>query len=52
MPSLRSATRENVSTYTDENRLPCPLSLSLFEEEIRERDEMARQRREASDDDY
>jgi len=35
--------------YVDENELPCPLTLSLFAEEVRERDEMARQRREASE---
>ena len=35
--------------YVDENLPPCPLSLSLFEEEIRERDELVRQRRGAYD---
>ena len=36
--------------YVDVNEPPCPLSLSLFEEEIREREDMARARRETSDD--
>jgi len=35
--------------YVDANALPCPLDLSLFEEEILERDEKARERREMSD---
>ena len=35
--------------YVDENKLPCPLSLSLFKEEILEREEKAQQDREASD---
>ena len=35
--------------YVDENELPCPLSLSMFEDEIREREEEARQKRESSD---
>jgi hypothetical protein len=30
--------------YVDNNTLPCPLNLSLFEEEIREREETARLR--------
>jgi hypothetical protein len=34
--------------YVDSNTLPCPLDLSLFEEEIREREETARLRREES----
>ena len=28
--------------YVDENALPCPLTLSLFEEEIRQREEGAK----------
>jgi hypothetical protein len=32
--------------HVDSNTPPCPLNLSLFEEEIREREETARQRRE------
>ena len=36
--------------YVDENLPPCPLSLSLFEKEIRERDELAVQRRGSYDD--
>jgi hypothetical protein len=35
--------------YVDNNKLPCPLELSLFKEEIREREEKAQQQREASD---
>ena len=35
--------------YVDVNEPPCPLSLSLFEEEIREREEKAQARRETSD---
>lgn len=34
--------------YVDENELPCPLDLSLFEEEIHDRDELAQKRREES----
>jgi hypothetical protein len=34
--------------YVDSNQLPCPLSLSMFEEEIREREEKAQQNREDS----
>ena len=34
--------------YVDENELPCPLELSMFEEEIREREEKAQQKRESS----
>jgi hypothetical protein len=35
--------------YADENKLPCTLSLSMFEEEIRVREEKARLRREESE---
>jgi hypothetical protein len=35
--------------YVDRNTLPCPLHLSLFREEIREREEKARQHRETAD---
>lgn len=35
--------------YVDENCPPCPLSRSLFAEEIQERDELVRQRRGAHD---
>jgi hypothetical protein len=35
--------------YVDENRPPCPLSLSMFEAEIKTREEKARLRREESD---
>ena len=35
--------------YVDVNEPPCPLSLTLFEDEIREREEKARARRETSD---
>jgi len=35
--------------YVDENIPPCPLNLSLFEEEISEHDELVRQRRGAAD---
>jgi hypothetical protein len=35
--------------YVDENELPCPLNLALFEEEIREREEQAQRQREASE---
>ena len=34
--------------YIEENKPPCPLTLSLFEEEIQEREEKARLRREES----
>ena len=35
--------------YVDVNAPPCPLDLSIFDEEIREREEKARLRRETSD---
>ena len=35
--------------YVDKNLLPCPLELSLFQEEIRMREEKAHQQRESSD---
>ena len=35
--------------YVDENKDPCPLRLSLFSEEIEERKETARLRREEAD---
>ncbi len=35
--------------YVDENVPPCPLTLSQFADEIRERDEAARERREMPD---
>jgi hypothetical protein len=35
--------------YVDANELPCPLELSLFGEEIREREERAQRMRAASD---
>jgi len=35
--------------YVDSNELPCPLDLSLFKEEIEEREEKARQNRESYD---
>ena len=35
--------------YVDKNELPCPLELSLLEEEIHEREEKAQQQRESSD---
>ena len=35
--------------YVDENMLPCPLNLSLFEEEIQKREEKARLYQEASE---
>jgi hypothetical protein len=34
--------------YVDHNTLPCPLTLALFQEEIREREEKAQQLRENS----
>jgi hypothetical protein len=34
--------------HVDENKPPCPLDLSLFEAEIQEREEKARQRQEES----
>lgn len=35
--------------YVDENEPPCPLGLSMFEDEIREKEEEARQKRETAD---
>ncbi len=35
--------------YVDENRPPCPLSLDMFEEEIKARTEAARLRREQAE---
>jgi hypothetical protein len=35
--------------YVGENRLPCPLSLSMFNEEIKLREEKARRYREESE---
>jgi hypothetical protein len=35
--------------YVDTNELPCPLELSLFKEEIREREERAQQQRESAE---
>lgn len=35
--------------YVDQNEPPCPLELSLFKEEIREREEKAQRQRESSD---
>ncbi len=35
--------------YVDKNELPCPLNLSLFADEIREREEKAKQQREESE---
>ncbi len=32
--------------YSEENKSPCPLSLAMFDKEIQERQEKARQRRE------
>ena len=37
---------QNECQYVEENNLPCPLTLSLFEEEIQIREEKSRQRRE------
>jgi len=38
--------------YVDENAPPCPLTVELFADELREREERARQRRENADDGY
>jgi hypothetical protein len=35
--------------YVDQNESPCPLELSLFEEEMHEREEKAQRQRESSD---
>jgi len=35
--------------YVDKNELPCPLEISIFREEIREREEKAQQKRESSE---
>ena len=40
---------QNDCQYVDENRPPCPLTLDLFGDELDERRERARQRREESD---
>ena len=37
---------QNECQHVDDNKLPCPLNLSLFAEEIRAREETARLRRE------
>ena len=38
---------QNECQHVEDNKLPCPLNLSLFAEEIRAREESARLRREA-----
>jgi hypothetical protein len=38
--------------YVDKNEPPCPLNLSMFEEEIQEREERARRLREESEHHY
>ncbi|HOX42987.1 MAG TPA: hypothetical protein PK668_05295 [Myxococcota bacterium] len=54
-PGMRSADRLFVQCdqaecqYVDENRPPCPLSLGMFEAEIKAREEAARLRKEQSD---